>query len=46
MRWVALGPKLTLIRQDGTIRLGDLPAPIQLLEAAFGDPSRVATVQQ
>jgi len=33
-------------REDGTIGLEDLPAFIQLLEAAFGDPDRVATAEQ
>jgi hypothetical protein len=34
------------VREDGTIRLENLPAFIQLLEAAFGDPDRVATAER
>jgi len=34
------------LREDGTIGLEDPPAFIQLLEAAFGDPDRVATAEQ
>ena len=34
------------VREDGEIWLADLPAFIQLLEAAFGDPDRVATAEQ
>jgi hypothetical protein len=34
------------IREDGTIGLDDLPAFIQLLEAAFGDPDGVATAER
>jgi len=34
------------VREDGTIGLEDLPALIQLLEAAFGDPDRVATAER
>jgi len=33
------------VREDGEIGLEDLPAFIQLLEAAFGDPDRVATAE-
>jgi len=32
--------------EDGTIGLEDLPASIELLEATFGDPNRVATAEQ
>jgi hypothetical protein len=32
--------------EDGTIGLEDLPAFFQLLEAAFGDPDRVATAER
>jgi len=45
-RGIALGLMLPPVREDGTIRLEDLPAVIQLLEAAFGDPDRVATAEQ
>ena len=38
LRGVALGQILPHVREDGTIGLEDLPAFIQLLEAAFGDP--------
>jgi hypothetical protein len=34
------------IREDGMIRLEDLPAVIQLLEAAWSDPDRVATTER
>jgi len=34
------------VREDGTIGLEDLPAFIQLLEAAFGDPDRVAAAKR
>ena len=34
------------VLEDGEIGLEDLPACIQLLEAAFGDPDRVATAEQ
>jgi hypothetical protein len=34
------------VREDGTIGLEDLPALIQLLESAFGDPDRVATAER
>jgi len=34
------------VREDGTIGLEDLPAFIQLLEAAFGDPDWVATAER
>jgi len=45
LRGVALGPILPHVREDGTIGLEDLPAFIQLLEEAFGDPDRVATTK-
>jgi len=41
-----LGQILPHIREDGTIGLEDLPAYIQLREAAFGDPDRVATAKR
>jgi hypothetical protein len=34
------------VREDGEVGLEDLPAVIQLLEAAFGDPDRVATTER
>ena len=34
------------VQEDGTIWLEDLPAFIELLEAAFGDPDRVATAER
>jgi hypothetical protein len=34
------------VRDDGEIGLQDLAAFIQLLEAAFGDPDRVATAER
>jgi len=43
---VALGQILPHVGEDGTIGLEDLPAFIQLLEAAFGDPDRVATAER
>jgi len=43
LRGITLGQILPHIREDGTIGLEDLPALIQLLEAAFADPDRVAT---
>jgi len=43
---VALSQILPHVRQDGTIGLEDLPAVIQLLEAAFEDPDRVATAER
>ena len=46
LRGVALGQILPHIRKDGTIGLEDLSAFIQLLEAAFGDPDRVATTER
>jgi hypothetical protein len=42
----ALGQILPHVRKDGTIGLEDLPALIQLLEAAFGDPDGVATADR
>jgi len=45
LRGVALGHILRHVREDGEIGLEDLPAVIQLLEAAFGDPDRVATAK-
>jgi len=46
LRGVALGQILPHVREDGTIGLEDLPALIQLLEAAFGDPDRIATAER
>ena len=46
LRGIALGQILPHVREDGTIGLEDLPAFIQLLEAAFGDPDRVATAER
>ena len=46
LRGVALGQILPHVREDGTIGLEDLPAFIQLLESAFGDPDRVATAER
>jgi len=43
---VALGQILPQIWENGEIGLEDLPAFIQLLEAAFGDPDKVATAEQ
>jgi hypothetical protein len=38
LRGIGLGQMVPHVREDGTIGLEDLPAFIQLLEAAFGDP--------
>jgi len=46
LRGLALGQILPHVREDRTIELEDLPAFIQLLEAAFGDPDRVATAER
>jgi hypothetical protein len=46
LRGVASGQILPHVREDGTIGLDDLPAVIQLLEAACGDPERVATAER
>jgi hypothetical protein len=43
---LALGQILPHIRENGEIGLEDLTAFIQLLEAAFGDPDRVATAER
>jgi len=45
-RGVALSQILPHVRGDGTIGLEDLPALIQLLEAAFGDLDRIATAER
>jgi hypothetical protein len=45
-RGVALGQILPHVEEDGMIGLEDIPALIQLLEAAFGDPDRVATAKR
>jgi hypothetical protein len=46
LRAIALGEILPHVREDGTIGLEDLPACIKLLEAAFGDPDRVAIAER
>jgi len=46
LRGVALGQILPHVQNDRMIGLDDLPAFIQLLEAAFGDPDRVATAER
>ena len=46
LRGIALSQILQHIREDREIGLDDLPAYIQLLEAAFGVPNRVATAEQ
>jgi hypothetical protein len=46
MSGLALGQILPHIRENGEIGLEDLTAFIQLLEAAFGDPDRVATAER
>jgi len=43
---IAVGQILPHIRESGEIGLEDLPAVKQLLEAAFGDPDRVATAER
>jgi len=43
---IALKQILPHVRDNGEIGLEDLPAFIQLLEAAFGDPNRVATAER
>jgi len=43
---VAMGPILPHVREHGEIGPEGLPAYIQLLEAAFGDPDRVATAER
>jgi hypothetical protein len=43
---LALQQILPHVQQDGELDLGDLTAFMQLLEAAFGDPDRVATVER
>jgi len=43
---IALKQILPHVRDNGEIGLEDLPAFIQLLEAAFGDPDRVATAER
>ena len=40
-----MGQILPQVQEDVTIGLEDLPAFLQLLEAAFGDPDRVATAE-
>jgi hypothetical protein len=46
LKGIALGQILPHVWEDGMIGLEDLPAFIQLLEAAFGDPDRVATAER
>jgi hypothetical protein len=46
LRGIALGQILPHVREDGMIGLEDLPAVIQFLEAAFGDPDLVATAER
>jgi len=46
LRGVALGQTLPYVWKDGEIGVEDLPACIQLLEAAFGDPDQVATAER
>jgi len=46
LRGVALGQILPHVREDGEIGLEDQPAFVQLLEAALGDPDRVATAER
>ena len=46
VRGVDLGLILPHVREDGEIGLEDLPAFIQLLEAAIGDPDQVATTER
>jgi hypothetical protein len=45
LRGTALSQILPHVRDDGTIGLEDLPAFIQLLQVACGDPDRVATAE-
>jgi len=46
LRGVAFRQILPHVREDGTIGVEDLSALIQLPEAAFGDPDRVATAER
>jgi hypothetical protein len=46
LKGIAFGQILPHVREDETIGLEDLPAFIQLLEAAVGDPDRVATAER
>jgi hypothetical protein len=43
---IALKRILPHVRENGDIGLGDLQAFIQLLDAAFGDPDRMATAER
>jgi len=45
LRGVAFSQIVPHFQEDGEIGLEDIPAFIQLLEAAFGDPDRVATAE-
>jgi hypothetical protein len=46
LRGISLCHILPHVREDATIELDDLPAVIQLQEAAVGDPHQVATAKQ
>jgi hypothetical protein len=46
LRGIAFGQSLPHVRENGTIGLEDLPAFIQLLEAAVRDPDLVATAER
>ena len=46
LRGVPLAQMLPHVRQDRTIGLENLPAFIQLLEAAFGDTDQLATTER
>ena len=43
---LAMKQIIPYVWENGEIGLGDLPAFIQLLEASFGDPGRVATAER
>jgi len=42
---IALGQILAHVQEDGMIGLANLPAFIQLLDAACGDPDKIATAE-
>jgi hypothetical protein len=46
VRGITVGQIFPHVREDRTIGLEDLPAFIQLLEAAFGKPNQVATAKR
>jgi len=46
LREVALGQIMPHVQESGEIWLEDLPAVVELLEAAFGDPDQVATAER